>query len=232
MNFKRLTLFIVIVVIILFMFAFNNGKINNSKYWINIDYVNCLTSKLPCECERYSNTILYITLDTNITSKSYGAIVVRSNYNELEQWVIKKQDNNLYKVYEVIADNNSLVGTISITGGELSFIGVTGKKILFANFDGFNSIENIQHLKQNVLLLNKSFLKRGYPTLEKIIGDSLSCDCNKELGGVNMITSDANHKAWLIEQNHDSVFLYRLLNCDEKSVPFKINKEFVNKYKW
>ena len=201
MNFKRLTLFIVIVVIILFTFAFNNGKINNSKYWINIDYVNCLTSKLPCECERYSNTILYITLDTNITSKSYGAIVVRSNYNELEQWVIKKQDNNLYKVYEVITDNNSLVGTI-------------------------------QHLKQNVLLLNKSFLKRGYPTLEKIIGDSLSCDCNKELGGVNMITSDANHKAWLIEQNHDSVFLYRLLNCDEKSVPFKINKEFVNKYKW
>jgi hypothetical protein len=79
---------------------------------------------------------------------------------------------------------------------------------VFINF-GTTADGHFAYGKEHINLLNSAFLKRGYPILEKILKtNSLSCNCNPELGPVNLIS--AGRSGWILEQSEDSLFIYKM----------------------
>ncbi len=166
--------------------------------------------------------------DTNRNSKFYGAMGLRYSENEFEQWDIERKTDGTYKVYIQLEDTVSIIGTLLLKENTLCFFDKKNKKSTFKKYG------NAQYLKQNVLLLNKAFMKRGYSLLEKTFNeDSLNCSCNKELGIINLVTVNGSDKSWILEQENDSVFIYDFTNSsDGKTVPPRINKKLLKKYKW
>lgn len=55
------------------------------KQHANIDYVECLKNKLPCDCEEITHTYFSIALDTVIYSKHYG--VALSKFEQMEPFI-------------------------------------------------------------------------------------------------------------------------------------------------
>lgn len=209
-------------------------KDTNSYIWFSNDYVNCLENQLPCECEKIANNYFFITLDTNKKSKFYGVKALKYNDNEFEQFDIKETTSGTYKAYTNIEDTSSYMGLIVLQKNILFFIDRSNNKIVFKNYDRQDNNDELQYGKQNIKIINNAFVRRGYLPLERILNqDSLSCNCNNELGGVNLITVNGYTKCWIIEQKGDSIYVYYFVNSsDDKIVPFIINKKLIEKYKW
>jgi hypothetical protein len=108
-----------------------------------------------------------------------------------------------------------------------------------------NTEEQGQLLSINVTLLNDAFLSRGYMSLYEILKqEKLYCDCNKWLGGVNLVTGQ--NASWVLEKRKDSLIIYKYINDKEpKELPALkdvntgkvtrrdiIKKKFFRRYKW
>jgi hypothetical protein len=87
-------------------------------------------------------------------------------------------------------------------------------------------------LKDNVDLLNQSFLARGHPTLEEIVKEkALNCDCNKWMGHVNLLSVYGEPKSWIMEIKTDSLIIKKITNVD-RDPDDSVQTEKVASYKW
>ena len=67
---------------------------------------------------------------------------------------------------------------------------------------------DVSYAKENILLLNKAFIDRGYDSLEVILNSkSLNCHCSHENSRLNFIWSDNGSRNWLLEIKNDSLFI-------------------------
>jgi hypothetical protein len=216
-----------------FLFSFQVKKAKSIN-WINVSYTDCLKNKLPCECEELTRTYFAMTLDTNKRSAFYGVSLLKYNLNEFEQFKIKEESSNHYKVFKSYKDSIRIIGTLVLNKDTAYFIDKETHKTVFVNYGVSESFNKYQYLKQNVDLLNKSFHKRKYPSLENILKeDSLNCNCNKELGKVNLLWVEGRDKSWILEQNKGNIYLYDYVNsADDRSIPPKIDKRLIKSFKW
>jgi hypothetical protein len=90
---------ILFCVITFFIYSFINSKQKDKgSSWIDIRYIECLKSKLPCECEKVIEYNSFMSIDTNSNSKNYG--IVLNKYGQMEPYTysIKKIESNRYNI--------------------------------------------------------------------------------------------------------------------------------------
>jgi hypothetical protein len=218
-------------------FSFSGKKTGRSKNWISLDYVKCLESKLPCDCEKRSEPFL-ARVDTFEKSKTYNTVLFYeggTNY-DYNLYRLKKESAGTFKVFsERIEQGNektiSVIGVLQYVEDAIYFTDTAENKTVFINY-GNEGDDMFSYGPEHVALLNKAFVKRNYPSLENVLKtDSLSCACNWELGGMNLISGGKN--AWILEQRNDSLFIYDWVDKpNRKSTNMSIKKKLFQGYKW
>lgn len=200
--------------------------------WIGLDYLNCLKTDLPCECEK-SKEFFLISLDT--TKKFILLYEGRANY-DYNQYDLKTISPNNLVVYEnqyyqnIIRDSITTIGQINIKNDTLHFTTPYGFHTIFVFYNiGFKNDYLYEHIK----LLNSAFEARGYLNLSKTLNkDSLKCCCNWELDrGVNIVYG--NDFEWILEKKNNELSIYEWKNRPiKKSINLKIEKKLIKKLKW
>jgi hypothetical protein len=205
-----------------------DGVESKGTFWLNIDYIVCLESKLPCECEKLTETYYSLVLDTNSNCKSCGITLAKYQQMEPYFYQIKKKPLN---EYEILNKDNNRWAKLLIKGDTLSFIenNVLSK---FKRMRELKDFDKKQYIEYNVSLLDKAFTLRGYPTLEEIIGQkSLICECNKWMGNTNILYIKGEPKSWVLEIVNDSLQISKIVNIEsDPDDPLKTEK--IKSYKW
>jgi hypothetical protein len=233
MGYKGVKILITIAaLLVLSSFIMPNKQSVRRSNWINVKYKRCLENKLPCECEKITKTYFTISLDTNAKSESFGALFLKYDENEFDEYNIEKKPDNTYGAFRKIKDSIYSMGHLVLKNDSLYYFDEENVKSAFIHYG--NSNDEYDYRKENISLLDNAFIKRGYHKLENILNqDSLSCDCNKELGKINLISIDKKSRAWIIEQDKDSLLLYDYVNSSEgKREPPAIIKKLFKGYKW
>ncbi|MEY5049743.1 MAG: hypothetical protein RLZZ175_3102 [Bacteroidota bacterium] len=199
---------------------------------MNIEYLNCLKSQLPCEGEK-SKEYFLISLDsTNKFVLMYDGSA-NNDYNRYDFNLVTKTNFEIYsKQYSqsLMDDTITIIGQIKIKNDTLFFIESSGK---LSKFIYYSSGDNDSYFKEHIKLLNFELKVRGYDKLDEILhSDSLKCWCNWELdGGLNIIFSPK--KDWILEKKENELFIYEWTNPPhEKTIDLKIKKKLVRKFKW
>jgi hypothetical protein len=203
---------------------------DNVYSWLNVGYIECLENRLPCECERLTETYYSIVVDTISKSKNYGVALLKFNQMEPYIYPIKRIDSNKYAVLKSKKDSTSW-GSIIMKKDSLYF---TYDNILskFFNSKNANAYDWKSYMAGNVTLLNRSFVKRGYPKLEEITKqDSLLCNCNKWMGNVDLLYVKGKSQSWILEIKNDSLHIDVIINAD-RDPDDPVHTEKLISYKW
>lgn len=202
-----------------------------SKNWMSVTYVKCLQEKLPCECQKMETHTL-IRLDSSYATIHDGIIYDPNTFP------LKKIGDNIYQVFRtqyipaLFQDSTIIMGILQIVSDTLYYYdNYSNTKIAYINY-GSAGDNDWAYDKEHIRLLDKAFDMRNYPSLEKILNnDSISCNCNPELGVINLISSKGN--GWILEQKNGYLFIYKWTNIPKEKVgDLKIEKQLLKSYKW
>jgi len=204
----------------------------NYSNWVSVDYLNCLKTQLPCECEK-SGEIFLIDLDT---TGMYLHIYDGASNQDYYGGDLEVNDANSYYVLnydldalEAIAKTDTL-GTISIFGRILSYVDSTNHETQFVKYGEYGFFP---YLFGNVTWLNEQLSIRGYDSLQELLKvDDVGCFCNWELYAINLVSS--GNKQWILEMENNELVIYRWVNPPKsKSIgQLKIKKKEVQRLKW
>jgi hypothetical protein len=216
------------------------GQTDNSKKrtpgysnWMSLDYLNCLKTDLPCECEK-SREYFLISVDT--TKKLVLFYEGKANYDYNLSNFKTISPNNL-KIYNkqysqtLFSDTITIIGQIKIKNDTLLFTNPFGRQTKFVLY---STGDNDGYLKEHLKLINSALTVRGYDNLNKILhSDSLECWCNWELdGGMNSVFGNKKGD-WILEKKDNELYIYEWTNPpSEKSFDLKIEKKLLKKLKW
>lgn len=209
----------------------NSQNKSQSSYsnWMSVDYLNCLKTSLPCECEKL-NEYFIISLDT---TKNFALLYEgKANYDySLYDFQAISKDN--FKVYtkEYSQETIVTIGQIKIKNDKLLFISPSGKQTQFVMY---GTGDNDSYFKEHIKLLNEALALRGYESLNKILqSDGLKCWCNWELeGGMNSVF-ESDKGEWILEKKGNELFIYEWINPPiEKMADLKMEKKLLKKLKW
>ena len=200
--------------------------------WLNTKYTECLKNKLPCECEKITETYYSLAIDTNSSSKNFG--VALSKYNLMEPNIFSIKKIGLYE-YEVISnERNATTWAKLLIKKDSIYLIENATQSVFYKTNNSNKYNTQHYLFDNVDLLNKSLAKRGYPRIEEIVkDDSLICECNKWKGNINLLSVEGKPQSWILELKNDSLFINTVTYPNEDPDPDDpiIPKKFKT-YKW
>lgn len=203
-----------------------NVEFLQSSSWLNIQYIECLVNKLPCDCEKQVNT--YFSLSINADYKWIS--LCEHKYWEPGIFEIKEIDHNKYGILDW-QKKDSIWATIEIASDTLYLtkIDTISKFVKSKMVKGY---DDRHHTKDNIELLNKSLIARGYPKLEEIVThDTLRCDCNKTLDKVNLISVQGRPLHWVLKMENDSLNFHKVTNSDrDPSEPMITEK--IKSFKW
>ena len=211
----------------------NNKKKQRSIYsnWISTDYLNCLKTELPCECEK-TNDYFLLSLDT--AKKMVLLYNGRANYeyNLYDFISVSPTHLEVYnKVYvpSLFRDSIIIVGQIKFQHDSLLFADASDKQ---TTFTFYATGDNDSYFKEHIKLLNAALAARGYGNLNKTLqSDSLKCFCNWELGGINLIF--AHKRDWILERKDKELYIYEWVNRPiDKEDNLKIEKKLFKKLTW
>jgi hypothetical protein len=202
--------------------------------WVNEQYLDCMKRSLPCECERHVNGDLMIFLDSTVSNKNIGVWMKASKEVELDYW---ETYNSLHDTLQVQVNAGSdyyKKRKIVFDSDTLYLIDSTKSRKGTRFIRNINLSDVYDNGKINVILLNKELSARNYPSLETIVEkDSLQCDCNKWIGGVNLLAASGVTNKWILERTVDSLIIFEKVNHTEgKRVPPRIVKREFLKLKW
>jgi len=198
--------------------------------WMSVDYLNCLKTDLPCECEKSGENFL-ISLDT--TRKFILLYEGKANY-DYNLYDVKTHSPDMLDVFDkhysetLFADTFSVIGQVRIKSDTLLFIASSGKQ---TKFIFYGAGDNDDFFNEHIQLLNSALTARGNEDLNKVLqSDSLKCFCNWELG-VNLVYN--NQHEWILEKKGHKLYIYWWRNpSTEKRLDLKIEKELFRKLKW
>jgi len=227
---KLLIAFTITGILLVQSCAFSQKQEQSVTCWLNVEYIKCLNNYLPCECEKVVETYFSINIDTSLTSELNRIVLLRHEQMESFYYRLEKDSVNKYDILKS-GDIKEKLGAIFFDKDTLHLCenGVISKYVQ----TGFSSrLDNNSHLTDNVSLINKAFTDRGYATLNKILlQDTLQCDCNKWLGGINLLSIKGKSDTWVLEQIKDSLLIYKVIN-EESDPDDPIIKEMIHEYKW
>ena len=207
--------------VLIFLFSSTQfyGQIENSKTltrsiysnWMSADYLRCLKTDLPCECEK-SKEYFLISLDT--TRKFVLLYDGRTNYDyNLYHFRTISQTNlevyNRQYSQTLFKDTIIVIGQIKIQNDTLFFTEASGKQLKFILY---SKGDNDSYLKEHIKLLDLALIERGYDNLNQILhSESLKCWCNWELeGGINIIYG--TEKNWILKKKENQLHIYEWTN--------------------
>lgn len=199
---------------------------------MSIDYMNCLKTDLPCECEKLEEYFL-ISLDT---TKRYVLLYDGKANHDYGLYNFKTISSSNFEVYNkqysqtLFSDTIKVIGQMEIESDTMLFIETSGKQTKFILY---NIGDNNGYFKEHIKLLNSTLTFRGYDKLNKTLqSDSLKCWCNWELdGGLNLIF--VKDHDWILERKDKELYIYEWTNPPtEKSYDLKIEKKLIKKLKW
>jgi hypothetical protein len=212
----------------------NSKKRTPSVYsnWMSLDYLNCLKTELPCECEK-SREYFLISVDT--TKKFVLLYDGRANYdyNLYDFKEISKTNLEVYnKQYSqtLFKDTITVVGQLKLKNDTLLFIEASGKQTKYILY---STGDNEGYFKEHIKLLNSALTIRGYDDLNNVLqSDNVKCWCNWELdGGINIVYGQ--YKNWILEKKDNELYIYEWTNPpSEKTTDLKIEKKLIKKLKW
>jgi hypothetical protein len=199
--------------------------------WISVEYLNCLKTELPCECEKWGEPFL-IDLDTtkrfallyngqtNYDYYGYNFNIISPDYFELYD----EQDSPAS-----LNDTVKVIGSIKINSDTLLLKEHSCRPIKFSLYA---TGDNHGYVNEHIELVNSALAARGYNNLNKLLhADSLKCFCNWEFGGINLVWGDRGH--WILEKKENQLLIYQWTNPPaEKTVDLKIKKKLLKKFKW
>jgi len=223
---------VIFCAIAIFVMNFTNGEEKDKgSSWINVQYIECLKNSLPCECAKIVETNSFLSIDTNNCSKNYG--IMLNKYGQMEPYIyhIRKTKAN---EYEVLNLDESILAKLLVQNDTLHFISdsVHSK---FIQSEIIKQYDNQHYYKDNVYLLNKAFVARGYPELGQIVNhnyESLRCDCNPWIGNINLLSVKGNPLAWVIFIANDSLYIEKVINNEDSDPDDPIQTEKMISYKW
>lgn len=201
--------------------------------WMSIDYINCLKTDLPCECEK-SKEYFLISIET--TKKYVLLYDGRANY-DYNLYDFKPISSTNFEVYNkqysqtLFKDTITVIGQIKIKNDTLLFTDAYGK---LSKFIFYSKGENDKYFAEHIKLLNSALTHRGYDNLNIILQtDSLKCWCNWELdGGMNSVFGKENNY-WILEKKDNELYIYEWRNPpSEKTIDLKIDKKLLKELKW
>lgn len=182
----------------------------NVTSWLNVEYINCLSKKLPCDCEKLVNKYISINVNTSLDSNMERITLYKHSQMEPFSYKLNRLTKNRY---EILTDSEKpkLLGEITFNNGSL-YLHDTNGDTKYVKIGTSNELVNYNYQVENVMLINKALQEKGYPKLNKILsGNALKCDCNK---GVNMVYIQGKPHAWVLEQDKDNVYIYKVVNED------------------
>jgi hypothetical protein len=239
---KKLTRTMTLLILALLAFTHCIGQSNHNikrtekktySNWMSLDYVTCLKTELPCECEKSTEYFL-ISLDT--TRKFVLLYDGKANY-DYNLFDVKLVSKNRLEVYNktysqaLLKDTIELIGQIQFENDSLVLIEASGRRTKFLLY---STGDNHGYFYEHVKLLNAAMSTRGYNSLNKILNsDSLKCWCNWELdGGINTVFVSQNRN-WILEKKDNQLYIYKWTNPPgRKIIDLKIEKKLVNKLQW
>jgi hypothetical protein len=200
--------------------------------WVSVNYLNCLKTQLPCQCEE-SGELFLIDVDTVATmsvklydgeaNQDYrgGEIesVVPNNYYVLEPFFDRSYENKL----------PDTIGRFSIISDTLSYTDTLDRTTKFVKYGDY---QVVPYIYGNVTWMNQQLKIRGYNDLQTILNtNNPKFFCNWELGGINLIYDRG--KNWILEMENNELVICRWKNPPkEKSTELKIRKKEVARLKW
>jgi hypothetical protein len=178
--------------------------------WLNVEYINCLSKKLPCDCEKLVNKYISINVDTSLDSNMERIALYKHSQTEPFSYKLRRLNKSKY---EILTDNekSKMLGEITFNNGSLYLHDKNGDT-RYVNIGTSNELVNYNYQVENVMLINRALKKSGYPSLNTTLSeDSLRCACNK---GVNMVSVKGKPKAWILEKGKDILYIYKIINED------------------
>ena len=200
--------------------------------WLNAKYIECLKGKLPCECEKITDTYYSLVIDTIASSKNFGVALSKHDFLEPNIFPIRKKGTSEYEVFSN-KDDGVIWAKLLIKGDSIYFI-ENAIQSVFYKTNNSNKYNTQHYLYDNISLLNKALIERGYPRIEDIVkDDSLIFECNKWKGKVNMLSVEGKPHSWVLELKNDSLFINKVTYQNEDPDPDDpiLPKKF-KVYKW
>ena len=195
--------------------------------WINVQYIECLKNHLPCECAKNVETNVFLSIDTK------NHVIMLNKYGQMEPYIYHIRKIKLNE-YEVINWDESILAKLSLKNDTLYFIsGSIHSKFIQSEITKQYDIQH--YYKDNVYLLNKAFVARGYPRLEQIINhnhESLGCDCNPWIGNINLLSVKGKPLLWVIFMANDSLYIEKVINKEDNDPDDPIQTAKFVSYKW
>ena len=198
---------------------------NQTSHWFNVDYVNCLSYSLPCECEKSLESYFSITLDTTDVN-TFGVSLMKSGEMEPNYYQILRS-TNAYE-YDIKRRNGELLAKVSFAGDTL----ILDEQDVIMRFIKSKSTSSIRPGSiENIGLLNKAFLMRDYSSLEEILNqDSLQCYCNKWLGDLNLISVRGKPDSWVLKKSGGTLSIFEIAPRNDPDDPVKLRE--LNSFQW
>jgi hypothetical protein len=234
---RRTTIFLLtfLTVALCFGQTGNGEKRTASVYsnWMSIDYLNCLKTNLPCECEKSRE---YFLISLEATKKFVLLYDGRANY-DYNLYQFKTISRTNFEVYNeqysqaLFRDTIAVVGQIKILSDTLFFTDHPDKQTKFILY---SSGDSDGFFKEHIKLLNSAMTARGYDNLNKTLNsDSLNCWCNWEIdGGINSVFGTMKGR-WILEKKENQLLIYEWTNPPgEKQIDLIIEKKLFKKFIW
>ncbi len=227
---KIISLIIFIYTIIILAACNNNDyakevetSISLTQYWINYDYISCVDTNLPCECQ---NKIDYILL--RIDNESNTLFAYEKSYDP-EDFRLETLSQNNYDAYMFREDTIPFFN-IKIQNDTLY---IKDRNDEISNFCTYlynkNNVNNDEYDKI-IGKLNLHSILNSTGSKEKIIeklniSDSTFLICTDYFG--NLTFGDTCDKQYLFEKNDRYLFIYKDENsCDEAEL---FNRKIIKK---
>lgn len=177
-----------------------------SKYWLHADYLDCLQDRLPCECQTLLGS--YYSLQINSSSGVYPHQIqlLRASQLEPDIFPLSKAKTRQYQLHKSLRDSTNWA-TLRLDKDKLLLEITKGETNSFVPTDARKIPQAQRHMLDNALT------SRGHRTVSSLTGlDSLGCQCNWWMGGLNLLSRQGQPDAWVLEQSNDSLLIKQILN--------------------
>lgn len=197
----------------------------NYSNWVSVDYLNCLKTQLPCQCEKREEVFL---LDLDTISNYVNLYTGETNQDFGQGYLESTEPNSYTIIFNPTSGIYDTLGLISVSGDTLNYKTDRGE----IRFVKFGEYHYRAYLPGNVTWMNQQLKIRGYGDLQTILKtNNPQFFCNWELGGINLIYDRG--KNWILEMENNELVICRWKNPPkEKTTELKIKKKEVARLKW
>jgi hypothetical protein len=213
-----------------------NDTFEHNTIWINADYINCLETNLPCECQKKMDYFAFFidTIEKQILiidgSQNYVPQVIGlKNIGDKKYQITGER---VFAIYFFYPDRSGVdtaipLGSLTFKGDTLIYSGDTmiyPEESNIQNKFVYCGITEQDIYSLNTVLLNHQFKKKGYVSLSDTLNaDSLLCSCDRILKRNDILSNKG--EIYKIEKSEKELSIFHWINTTKE-------KRLIQKYDW